>query len=143
MKKYQVIIDTNVIVSAFRSKKGASHLLIKLLHDKDTRWEANISTALVLEYESVLKREMHVQEKSFQMVDDLIDDIVALSNRHRIFYLLRPYLKDKNDDFILELAFSSSTDYIITYNTNNFKRAKSFGIDIITPKDFLQTIGEI
>jgi len=69
--------------------------------------------------------------------------IVALSNRHRIFYLLRPYLKDKNDDFILELAFSSSTDYIVTYNTNNFKRAKSFGINTITPKDFLQTIGEI
>jgi len=143
MKKYQVIIDTNVIVSAFRSKKGASHLLVNLLRDQDTRWEANISTALVLEYESVLKREMHVQEKSFQMVDDLIDDIVALSNRHRIFYLLRPYLKDKNDDFILELAFSSSTDYIVTYNTNNFIRAKSFGIETITPKDFLQTIGEI
>ncbi|KPA16606.1 twitching motility protein PilT [Candidatus Magnetomorum sp. HK-1] len=82
MKKYQVIIDTNVIVSAFRSKKGASHLLVKLLRDQDTRWEANISTALILEYESVLKREMHVQQKSFQMVDDLIDDIGAGKGSH-------------------------------------------------------------
>jgi predicted nucleic acid-binding protein len=57
--------------------------------------------------------------------------------------LLRPYLKDPDDDFVLELAFSSSVDYIITYNTDNFERAKMFGLDAITPKEFLQKIVEI
>ena len=48
------------------------------------------------------------------LIDKLIDDLVKLSNRHSIFYLLRPYLKDADDDFILELAFSSSIDCIVT-----------------------------
>jgi predicted nucleic acid-binding protein len=58
--------------------------------------------------------------------------VPATANRHSIFYLLRPYLKDADDDFILELAFSSAADYIITYNTDNFKRSKTFGVEVIT-----------
>lgn len=77
------------------------------------------------------------------LIDRFIDDIVSLANRHPIFYLLRPYLKDADDDFILELAFSCGADYIVTYNTTNFKQAKMFGTDAITPKTFLEKIGEI
>jgi predicted nucleic acid-binding protein len=97
----------------------------------------------VLEYEAVLKRELHRQDKEISLIDVFIDDLISAANRYSIFYLLRPYLKDPDDDFILELAFSSSADFIVTYNTNNFKRAQSFGVDIITPKKFLEIIGEI
>ncbi len=143
MKTYQIIIDTNVLVAAFRSKQGASFRLLKLLKEDDQRWQINVSTALILEYEAVLKREIHRQSKDVSIIDKFIDDLVSASNRHPIFYLLRPYLKDPDDDFILELAFSSSVDYIVTYNTDNIKRAKMFGLDAITPKEFLQKIGEI
>jgi len=142
-KKYQIIIDTNVMTSAFRSKNGASYLLLKLLQKRDERFEINVSTALILEYEAVLKRELHRQNKKIETIDKFIDDIVFLANRHQVFYLLRPCLKDANDDFILELAFSSSVEYIVTYNTNNFKNAGMFGIETITPKKFLQKIGEL
>ncbi|CAN2043017.1 putative toxin-antitoxin system toxin component, PIN family [Candidatus Magnetomoraceae bacterium gMMP-1] len=143
MKIHQIIIDTNVLVAALRSKQGASFKLLKLLKDGDKRWQTNVSTALILEYEAVLKRELHRQGKDMSMIDKFIDDLILAANRHSIFYLLRPYLKDADDDFILELAFSSSVDYIVTYNVKNFIRAKMFGIEIITPKTFLQKIGEI
>ena len=143
MKIYQVIIDTNVMVAALRSKQGASYRLLKLLHNGDERWQINVSTALILEYEAVLKREIHRQGKDMSVIDKFVDDIVFIANRHPVFYLLRPYLKDADDDFILELAFSSSSDYIVTYNTANFTRAKMFGVRTITPKKFLQKIGEI
>ncbi|CAN2040798.1 putative toxin-antitoxin system toxin component, PIN family [Candidatus Magnetomoraceae bacterium gMMP-15] len=143
MKIHQIIIDTNVLVAALRSKQGASFKLLKLLKDSDKRWQTNVSTALILEYEAVLKRELHRQGKDMSMIDKFIDDLILAANRHSIFYLLRPYLKDADDDFILELAFSSSVDYIVTYNVKNFIRAKMFGIEIITPKTFLQKIGEI
>lgn len=143
MKTYQIILDTNVLVAASRSKQGASYRLLELLLDGDERWQINVSTALVLEYEAVLKREIHRQGKDMSVIDKFIDDLVYVANRHSVFYLLRPYLKDADDDFILELAFSSSADYIVTYNTSNFARVKMFGVDAITPKRFLQKIGEI
>lgn len=143
MNKYQIIIDTNVLVAALRSKQGASFKLLQLLMERDERWQIHISTTLILEYEAVLKREIHRQGKDLSIIDKFIDDIVSVANRHSIFYLLRPHLKDADDDFILELAFSSSVDFIVTYNINNFVRAKLFGIDVITPKTFLQKIGEL
>ncbi len=143
MKKYHIIIDTNVLVAALRSRQGASYRLLELLRNRDRRWQINVSTALVLEYEAVLKREIHRQGKDMAMIDKFIDDLVSTADRYPVFYLLRPWLKDADDDFILELAFSSSADYIVTYNTRNFIRAEMFGVGVITPKEFLQKIGEI
>lgn len=129
LNAYQVIIDTNVLVAALRSIQGASFRLLKLLQNKDERFKINVSTSIVLEYEAVLKREIHRQNKDISIIDKFIDDIVYEANRYQIFYLLRPYLKDADDEFILELAFSSSADFIITYNTNNFSNAKSLGVN--------------
>jgi predicted nucleic acid-binding protein len=44
---YQVVIDTNVLVAALRSRRGASFRLLDLL--EDPRWQANLSVALALE----------------------------------------------------------------------------------------------
>ena len=142
MGTYQVILDTNVVVAALRSKQGASYCLLKLLQKRDERWQINVSTALILEYEAVLKREIHRQGRDISVIDKFIDDIVSVANRHSVFYLLRPFLQDADDDFILELAFPSSADYIVTYNTKNFGQVKMFGVDVITPKILLQKIRE-
>lgn len=143
MKKYHIIIDTNVLVAALRSRRGASFRLLELLRDGDRRFQISVSTALILEYEAVLKREIHRQGKDMAMIDGFIDDLVSLADRYPVFYLLRPWLRDADDDFILELAFSSSADYIVTYNTRNFKQAGTFGVEIMTAGEFLKKIGEI
>ncbi len=58
----QIISDTNILVAAFRSKRGAANLLLDKLDD--SRWQVNVSTALLLEYEDVLKRpEMNRKEQ--------------------------------------------------------------------------------
>jgi predicted nucleic acid-binding protein len=44
---YQVVIDTNVLVAALRSKLGASFRLLGLLGDN--RWRPNITVAMMLE----------------------------------------------------------------------------------------------
>ena len=53
--KYSVVIDTNVLVLALRSRDGASFLLISLLGESD-KFDLYISVALVLEYEDAAKR---------------------------------------------------------------------------------------
>ena len=44
---------------------------------------------------------------------------------------------------VLEVAFNSRADYIITHNIKDFKGVKeNFNIEIVTPKEFLFKIGE-
>jgi predicted nucleic acid-binding protein len=45
---YRVVLDTNVLVSALRSRSGASFRLISMLGDP--RWQSVVSVALILEY---------------------------------------------------------------------------------------------
>jgi hypothetical protein len=51
---YQIVLDTNVLVAALRSKNGASYRLLHSLGDG--RWRPNLTVPVVLEYEAVLKR---------------------------------------------------------------------------------------
>jgi rRNA-processing protein FCF1 len=55
-RPYQLVLDTNVLVSGLRSQQGASYKLLTLLNDQC--WQLNISAALVFEYEEILKRDV-------------------------------------------------------------------------------------
>jgi putative PIN family toxin of toxin-antitoxin system len=134
----QVVIDTNVLVAAARSNAGASFELVRLFAAGDTRWQWNISTGLLLEYEAVLKREQHLQARPLAVVDRFLDDLAARANRHAIFYLIRPFLTDPDDEMILELALASASDYIVTHNRDDFRDASRFGLAVLTPGEFLR-----
>ena len=140
-KSYQIILDTNVLLSALRSQFGASFRLLSSI--EDSRFQINLSVALVLEYEDVLKRsEMNLQ-LTHQEIDDVLDFLCQNANLCEIFYLWRPILRDPKDDFLLELAVESNCDYIVTFNTKDFAESEKFGIKAIKPSEFLRIIGEI
>ncbi|MBN2425608.1 MAG: putative toxin-antitoxin system toxin component, PIN family [Calditrichaceae bacterium] len=140
-KKYKIVIDTNVFISALKSRKGAS---FKLLFDVPRRkYEQNISSTLIFEYESVAKRESGNISMSDSQIDAILDMICKISTKCEIFFLWRPYLKDPKDDFILELAIESHSEIIVTYNKDDFIGVDKFGIKVLTPKEFLKKIGEI
>lgn len=141
IRPYQIVLDTNVLVTAFRSRRGASHKLVTLL--KDTRWQVNLSTPLVLEYEEVLKRPGLVTGFSTEAIDVFLDGLCGICNQHDIFYLWRPLARDPDDDFLLELAVRAQADFIVTYNTSDLLAATQFGIVLVTPKEFLQRMGEL
>jgi predicted nucleic acid-binding protein len=69
--------------------------------------------------------------------------ICRRSTKYEIYFLWRPFLRDPKDDFLLELAVESQSEYIVTYNIRDFEGAEQFGIKAINPKEFLQIIGEI
>jgi putative PIN family toxin of toxin-antitoxin system len=140
MKKYQIILDTNVVYSGLRSKQGGSAKLIRLI--ESGKFEINISAKLVLEYEDVLKRPGSSQWWSVQEADDFLDFICFVGKRHNIWFLWRPLLSDAKDDFIVELAIKATVDFIVTHNVNDFKNAQEVGVKAINPKEFLQIIGE-
>ena len=65
---------------------------------------------------------------------------ITIANKCKIFFLWRPFLKDPKDDFVLELAFNSQSDFIITYNKKDFGGTEKLGIKVLTPKEFINLI---
>ena len=76
-------------------------------------------------------------------VTDVVDALCALAKHQKIYFLWRPYLRDRNDEMVLELAVAARCDYIVTYNQRDFSGADKFGIRVINSRTFLQEIGEI
>ncbi len=131
-------MDTNVLLAGLYSSSGASFQILRLIDSRKIK--PVISTTLLFEYEDVLKREQTILELSHKQVDIILDNICALSNFQKIYFLWRPYLKDPKDDHILEVAVASKTKTIVTYNLKDFKRVEKFGIRAITPGNYLEVI---
>jgi putative PIN family toxin of toxin-antitoxin system len=133
--KVDIVLDTNVLVTALKSSRGASFRLLSLVeHDY---FNLHVSTPLVSEYEAVLKRGVTVL--SAEEIDDIIDFLCSRAILNKIFYLWRPVLKDPGDDFVLELAVKANAA-IVTWNVADFKQASQFGVAVMTPREFLTAL---
>lgn len=132
-----IVIDTNVLLSALYSNKGASYRLLSIIDSK--KFAVHISNTLIYEYEEILKLKSQLDIK---YVDSILNYICLIGKKNQVFYLWRPKLRDPDDDFLLELAVKSHS-IIVTLNGKDFKLADEFNIKVMTPKEFLQYIGEI
>lgn len=141
MSARQIVIDTNVFISALRSQSGASYKLLMLL--ESGKFETNVSVSLAMEYEAVLKRFLSETKLSKKDAEDILNYVFLVANRRKVYYLWRPFLRDRKDDMVLELAVSGGCETVVTYNKKDFRGAEKFGIQIKTPQEFLREIGEI
>jgi putative PIN family toxin of toxin-antitoxin system len=141
MKVPQVVLDTNVVIAALRSRRGASHRLLRLIDSG--KFEINVSVPLVLEYEAAAKGILHQTTLDVKDIADIIDYLCAVANRQNVYYLWRPFSRDPKDDMVLELAVAAGCMAIVTFNQRDFRGAESFGIRVLTPQEFLREIGEL
>jgi predicted nucleic acid-binding protein len=132
-----VVVDTNVLVAAFRSSLGASYSLLQTVEKR--QWRPVISPALALEYESVLKR--HVGELGLNLgdIDDFVEYFCSRGKLAQIYFHWRPTLPDPDDDRILEVAVRAGSP-IVTFNVKDFRGSEGFGIRTIKPGELLAII---
>jgi putative PIN family toxin of toxin-antitoxin system len=140
----KIVLDTSVIVAALMSRNGAANALLIHLFQSDDKINV-ISNTLTVEIEAVLKRPSN-KEKIGNLSDDeinrFIDDLSLISHHQKINFLWRPFLRDAQDDMVLETAFNAGADAIITYNLKDFANVEEhLGIKIMIPKDLLCQIG--
>lgn len=90
---HQLILDTNVLVAGLRSNRGASYRLIRLFDEG--RFRLNISVALALEYEDVLKRPGLLPRISEQQVDDFPKYLFLADDLEPSVPRLRPSLQHR------------------------------------------------
>jgi putative PIN family toxin of toxin-antitoxin system len=133
-----VVLDTNVLVAAMRSRQGASYRLLTLVGSG--KFEVSVSVGLVLEYEDALTR-LALVDRDDQ--DDVLDYVCAVANKPKVYYLWRPMLRDPNDDLVLEVAVAGGCEAIVTFNKRDFGGAEGFGIRVLSPREFLVEIGEL
>ena len=135
----RVVFDTNVLAAALRSNRGASFALISML--PSPKFELAVSIPLYLEYVDVLLRP-DIKPSGVSDVDALgfVRKILSYSHKQSIYFRWRPWLKDPNDDMILELAIASQSVFIVTFNLKDFQNVELFGIEAISPLDFLEIV---
>lgn len=137
--KDSLVLDTDVLVAAFRSDQGASRQL--LLGALDRRFELLLSVPLVLEYEAVLTRpeQLDVCGLRASEAERVLDDLVSVARRVRLSFRWRPRLPDANDDMVLETAVNGNADAIVTFNQRDFEEARrDFNCAVILPRDALE-----
>lgn len=135
----RIVIDTNVLVAASKSGRGASALLLSLVGRG--RFEFVVSVPLVIEYEDVLMRGLPTGSTRRAVVERILDYLCAVGRRQEVFFLWRPHLRDSGDDLVLELAVAGRCDAILTFNKRDFGNLERFGLEVLTPKEFLTKIG--
>ena len=138
MKNYKIVIDTNVILSALRSTKGASFKLLSIIDEN--KFEFSLSVPLFIEYESVAKRNPEKLGLSISDIEDILNYLAETSSKREIYFLWRPFLKDPKDDLVLEVAIESESDFIISNNKKDFRNINKFGLKVLTPLEFLKLI---
>jgi len=134
-----VVVDTNVLVAAFRSSLGASYRLLQTIERR--KWRPVISPALALEYESVLKRCSGELGLSLGHIDDFTEYLYSRANLVQIYFSWRPMLPDPDDDRILEVAVRMGSS-IVTFNVRDFRGSERFGIRTMSPAELLAIIGD-
>src|SRR5438105_6042934 len=125
MKRPRVVIDTNVVVAALRSKRGASYRLLFAIEKGSI--ESCLSVPLFLEYQHACKRLGKESPLDETDIDDVLDFLCRQADHVRVFYLWRPFLPDPNDDMLLDLAVAGGCDYIVSHNVRHLSGVEEFG----------------
>lgn len=136
-----MVLDTNVLVAASRSGRGASAKLLSLVGLG--HFEVLVSVPLVLEYEAAILRDLEPGSAKWRLWGDILDYLCAVGRRQAIFFLWRPQLRDPKDDMVLELAVAGRCDAIVSYNRKDFGDLSRFDLRVLTAKEFLEEIGAL
>lgn len=138
MKRLRVVLDTNVLVAASRSSRGASFALLRML--REGRFTALASVPLLLESEAALKRPEHLAVGG--LTDALLDALCLCCEPVDLCYLWRPRARDPADDMVLETALNGRADRLATFNTGDFTAAARFGLAVVHPRELLRQLQE-
>jgi putative PIN family toxin of toxin-antitoxin system len=132
----RLVLDTSVLVAAIRSDAGASRrLLVDALEGRVT---VLASVPLFFEYEASMTRAEHLRASRLSVADVniLLDAVAEVATPVRLSFRWRPFLRDPDDDMVLETAVNGQADGIVTFNVRDFWAVpEMFGIFVQRPRE--------
>lgn len=134
-----IVVDTNVLLSALRSSKGASHWLIREMLKGGIPFA--VSPAVALEYEDVLKREGVLGPEPWigpDEIDTVLDAVFSQAQLVSPWFRFRPFLADPKDDIYIECALTAGATFIVSSDRHfEHPAVKAFGISVMRAADFV------
>jgi len=137
----RLVLDTTILISALRSRNGASAAILDLVLDR--RFTLLLDYKLLAEYRDVALRSEHIANSylSREEITMLVEALEERSEAVDIHTRYRPLSIDPDDDFILELAINGLADVIVTTNLRHLHApAKRYGIEVVTSQALLITM---
>jgi putative PIN family toxin of toxin-antitoxin system len=114
------LLDTCIIISALRSKQGASHFLLRKAIMKELPTIMHFK--LLAEYHDVLTRPNIISSLIYrhEEIEKILIGLINVAEEVNPHFLWRPNLKDEKDNFLIEIAVTSQPCTIITHNIKDF-----------------------
>lgn len=132
----RAVMDTNVLVSAFRSRQGASYEVYRLL--RLGQWRCLVSNHLLLEYEEQLTRQASDLCLGAPEIDEVLNLVCGRGEQWTLRYDWLPVLaNDPDDEPLVQLAHESTGRLIVTHNIRDLQSCAGLGISILRPSEFL------
>jgi predicted nucleic acid-binding protein len=102
-----------------------------------SKFEIALTVALYTEWQSVLTRPEHLPPGvNAEAAIGFLRYLASIANLQDVHFLWRPFLRDPDDDMVLECAVASGSQCIVTHNVKDFKRAPKLKVNAVTPADF-------
>lgn len=119
----RIVIDTDVLLSAFLSPDGASRQLV--LDVLDGKFDLLLSTPLLMEYESVLRRSAHLARAKATEADvaEILDALLGICVPVAFDYRWRPTGAHSDDELVIETAINGQADALATFNLKHMRDA--------------------
>ena len=130
----RLVLDTDVMVAAFRSDRGASRRLLTAALDGE--FDLLASVPLMIEYEAVLTRPEQLVASGLAAgeVNAVLDAVAKVAIPIVLRFLWRPRLKDPADEMVLATAVNGNADCLVTFNTRHLAEgARDFGLSVLRP----------
>jgi len=135
----RIVLDTSVLVAASRSRNGASFRIVSRLPSPE--FEIALTIAVYTEWQAVLTRAEHLPPGATpDMALGFLRYLASIAHLQDVHFLWRPFLRDPDDDMVLECAVASGSEFIVTHNVKDFRRVQELKVQAITPADFLKLL---
>ncbi len=131
-KKTKVVIDTNVIVSAF-GWHGTPEKIVRLIIT------GKIQNFITMEMLAEVARVVSYPKLKFpeSLQVEIIETIFSFSKIVEVRELVDIIKDDPEDNKVLECAISAGSEFIITGDNHLLRLGNFKGIEILTPDSFL------
>ena len=139
-KPLRAVIDTNHIISAILSRRGASSKLIDWLTSEEDYFQLLLSAPIWREYETVAR---WLIPDSLQPEMQRVLDVV----RYQAIWV-EPAVelqvcRDRSDNRFLECAVAGRADYLVTKNIKHFPYKEHQGVKIVRIRVFLEALEKL
>lgn len=135
------MLDTDAIVAALRSPKGASAALLRAARAGRVMFLA--TAPLFLGDEAVYRRAEHRRTAGFDDhdLDVFLAALADLVEPVEAWFLWRPQRRDPGDEMVLEAAVNGRAEAIVTFNRRDFRPAvQRFGLAILLPAAAIERV---